>query len=112
MNHKYHTVYEDNHYRKVTRFYRTDLSYLHKDDGPSVITQDKRFPGKSNEAWYLNGALHRVDGPAVCFPNQEDKYDYYLHGIMYNGFREYSTALIDLGYKSKEEVLFLYLKWG
>jgi hypothetical protein len=112
MNHKYHTVYDDNHYRQITRFYRSDLPYLHKDDGPSVITIDKRYPNKNNEAWYLNGVIHRLDGPAIIFTNLDIDPHYYLHGIRYFSFKEYSTALVDLGYKTKDEVLFLYLKWG
>jgi hypothetical protein len=34
---------------------------LHREDGPAVIFPDGRG------FWYLNGKLHREDGPAITF---------------------------------------------
>ena len=32
-------------------------------------------------AWYKNGWLHRVDGPAVIYSDSIDKVEWYLHGV-------------------------------
>jgi hypothetical protein len=36
---------------------------LHREDGPAVIWPDGR------QFWYLNGKLHREDGPAIIRPD-------------------------------------------
>ena len=45
---------------------------LHREDGPAIEYTDV------NEQWYLNGKLHREDGPAIEHTNG-DKY-WYLNG--------------------------------
>jgi len=45
---------------------------LHREDGPAIE------PSKGSKAWYLNGKLHREDGPAVEY-SDGDK-EWYLNG--------------------------------
>ena len=45
---------------------------LHRTDGPAVIRSD------GCQKWYLNGNLHRTDGPAVTWSNGSQKW--YLNG--------------------------------
>ena len=40
---------------------------LHKNDGPAIITEHCK-------RWYVNGDRHRLDGPAVEFDNGEVVY--------------------------------------
>ena len=42
---------------------------LHRTDGPAVI-----YP-EGDQYWYLNDKVHRTDGPAVIYPNG-DQYWY------------------------------------
>jgi hypothetical protein len=46
---------------------------LHRDDGPAIMLPD------GTQFWFLNDQLHRTDGPAVVLPNGE-RY-WYLNGI-------------------------------
>ena len=46
---------------------------LHREDGPAI-----EYPN-GDKRWYLNGKLHREDGPAVEYANG-NKY-WYLNGI-------------------------------
>jgi len=55
---------------------------LHREDGPAI-----EFPNGSKE-WYLNGKRHREDGPAMEFPNG-DKF-WYLNGKLH---RECGAAI-------------------
>ena len=43
---------------------------VHREDGPAVI-----IPG-SIEYWFRNGNIHREDGPAIEFPNDHTKNRY------------------------------------
>jgi len=43
---------------------------LHREDGPA------REYASGDKFWYLNGKLHREDGPAVEWPNNGTKYWY------------------------------------
>jgi len=36
---------------------------LHREDGPAIIYPD------GSRVWYLNGHLHREDGPAIIWPS-------------------------------------------
>ena len=48
---------------------------LHREDGPACEYADR------SKSWYLNGKLHRIDGPA--FESADgDKY-WYLNGVEY-----------------------------
>ena len=49
---------------------------LHREDGPAV-----EYP-KGGKSWYLNGKCHREDGPAVEYANGE-KY-WYLNDKQYS----------------------------
>jgi len=48
---------------------------LHREDGPAVEYAD------GDRWWYLNGNLHREDGPAVEYADG-DRY-WYLNGVEY-----------------------------
>ena len=48
---------------------------LHREDGPAFEDVDGR------KAWYLNGERHREDGPAVEYPCGATSW--YLNGVMY-----------------------------
>jgi hypothetical protein len=41
---------------------------LHREDGPAVIYPD------GSQYWYLSGDLHREDGPAVIYPDGTKKW--------------------------------------
>lgn len=45
---------------------------LHREDGPAIEWTDGR------KAWYLNGRLHRVNGPAIELPNGDK--EWWLNG--------------------------------
>ena len=48
---------------------------LHREDGPAVEWPD------GTKSWYLNGKLHREDGPAVEWANGDKSW--YLNGKMH-----------------------------
>jgi hypothetical protein len=48
---------------------------LHREDGPAVI-----YHGQNKEEWFLNGVLHRDDGPAIIENGNEE---WYLHGNLH-----------------------------
>jgi hypothetical protein len=39
---------------------------LHKDNGPAVICAN------GGECWYINGKRHRINGPAIIFANDDE----------------------------------------
>ena len=49
---------------------------LHREDGPAVEYAN------GNKAWWLNDKLHRVNGPAVEYGNGDK--DWWLHGRHYS----------------------------
>ena len=63
---------------------------LHREDGPAIECPD------GTKRWYLNGKLHREDGPAVEYPNG-DKW-WYLNDKMV-------TEEKVMGKKSREDAL-------
>ena len=70
-------------YPNGTQFWYLDGN-LHREDGPAVIYPD------GIQRWYLNGKLHREDGPAVIYP---DGYkEWWLKGKLH---REDGPAVID-----------------
>ena len=48
---------------------------LHREDGPAEIYPD------GTQVWYLNGEIHREDGPALIHPDGSQFW--YLNGIQY-----------------------------
>ncbi len=59
---------------------------LHREDGPAYIEGN-------NQKWYLNGKLHREDGPAII---DGDYQEWYLNGELH---REDGPAIISGSYK-------------
>lgn len=57
------------------RYYHPNSMSLHRIDGPAVIWPD------GYKAWYVNGRLHRIDGPAreQCV-NGHDFNEYWFDG--------------------------------
>ena len=72
---------------------------LHREDGPAI-----EWPNQS-KAWYLNGKLHREAGPAVEISNGT-KY-WYLNDKKYTE-EEYYKELFKMGKITKNE-LFIHL---
>jgi len=54
-------------------FYIKGTKCLHREDGPALILED------GSKEWYINGQLHRVDGPAVV-DKGVDYEAWYIHG--------------------------------
>lgn len=50
-------VYGEKYYYKDS-----SLTIIHRNDGPA-------YTGKDGEMWYINGKIHRTDGPALLYPN-------------------------------------------
>jgi len=50
---------------------------LHRLDGPSIINND------GSTMWYKDNKLHCESGPAASWPRQ-NLYEYYLEGIQYS----------------------------
>jgi hypothetical protein len=48
--------------REITREEHTESGAWHRINGPALICSN------GAEAWYLHGALHREDGPAIVDP--------------------------------------------
>ena len=48
---------------------------LHRENGPAVVNPD------GTQAWYLYGEKHRIDGPAVIYPNGIE--EWHLNGIQH-----------------------------
>jgi len=46
-----------------TIIYRNENGAIHRLDGPAVIYQDR------SEFWIINDKLHRLDGPAAEYPH-------------------------------------------
>jgi hypothetical protein len=57
--------------------------YLHREDGPATIGPD------GSQAWFLNGKYHREDGPAIIYPDGTQKW--WLNGLYH---REDGPAII------------------
>ena len=68
---------------------------LHREDGPAVEYAD------DHKRWYLNGERHREDGPAV--EDADGTKEWYLNGIEYSE-PNYYRELYKLGKITKEEL--------
>ena len=51
---------------------------IHKEDGPASIYYEDDFWYKT---WYINGAIHRIDGPAIENSRGHKEYWYYGNRI-------------------------------
>jgi len=58
---------------------------LHRVDGPACELAD------GSKAWFINGGLHRVDGPAVIMANGYK--EWWMNGIQYTSEKEYAKAV-------------------
>jgi len=72
---------------------------LHRDDGPAIEYAD------GSKFWYMNDKLHRVDGPTVEYANGSKHW--YHNGKQYT-FIEW----IKLAELSKDEICELVLYYG
>lgn len=78
-----------NKYTGILKLKNGDIEYylngqLHREDGPATTRAN------GEQYWYLNGQLHREDGPAVI--NSVTSNKYYLNG---RNVSEYEVAKID-----------------
>jgi hypothetical protein len=73
---------------------------LHREDGPASIWVD----GRQN--WYLNGEVHRTDGPAIVYP--DGRGSFWLHGywMLFDKWLDQNNELTD------EEKVMLKLQYG
>lgn len=51
-----------------TNYYYNEQGQLHRVDGPAVEWPD------GSKKWYLNGNLHSVEGPAILFGDGSTQY--------------------------------------
>lgn len=56
---------------------------LHRDDGPAVEYED------GSKSWYLNGNLHRENGPAIEYVNGHK--EWYINGEYQREVRSYDV---------------------
>jgi len=66
-------------YTGIVEYPESKVYYLngeiHREDGPAIIFSNFRLD------YYLNGKLHRTDGPAIIF--SYGRLDYYLNGKLH-----------------------------
>jgi len=72
---------------------------LHRIDGPAVI-----YPN-GVQYWYQNGLLHRTNGPAAIYPSGDP--EWYLNGRIYS-----FDSWLDQINASEKERTFLVLRWS
>lgn len=65
---------------------------LHRIDGPAI-----EYPNGSKE-WYHNGRMHRVDGPAGEY--SDGSKTWYIRGVIYTDINKWAQAA--LKYEGKE----------
>lgn len=53
---------------EIVQEWRDSEGYLHREDGPAVISSTGRME------WWWHGARHRLDGPAVILPDGTTQY--------------------------------------
>jgi hypothetical protein len=85
-------------------YYENDEGKLHCLSGPAKVWDD------GDREWYVEGKSHRIDGPAIEYFTT-NAFGFYLHDKHYT-VKEWAEQLVIQGYKTKEEALFLYLKWA
>lgn len=68
------------YYNATADFYKqlSNKKVIHNDNGPAV---ESSF----NSAWYKDGLLHRIDGPALfCFDGTHE--EWYINGLLHRDF--------------------------
>lgn len=60
---------------------------LHREDGPAVI-------GDATKQWFVHGIRHRVDGPAVEFIDRNFSRIYYIAGDALNAKQFFEHHLV------------------
>jgi hypothetical protein len=73
---------------------------LHREDGPASIWVE----GRQN--WYLNGERHRTDGPAIVYPDGRGSFWLRGYWMLFNTWLEQTTGLTD------DEKVMLKLQYG
>jgi len=92
---------------KSTCVYGGDIlvSELHRLDGPAVI-----YPNGVKE-WWVGGKQHRLDGPAILFTNGEK--GYYINGKRLDEEKvEKWIKNNNINLKTKQHQLLFILKFG
>ena len=51
---------------EVTRYYKKGANIYHREDGPAIIWSN------GPKEWWVNGKLHRLDGPAFIYHNSKE----------------------------------------
>lgn len=60
--------------------------YRHRLNGPAAV----EYPWGHKE-WWVNGKLHRLDGPAIEYSNGHK--EWYVNGVTYDTYLEYLVAV-------------------
>jgi len=104
-NQKTHRWKDNNNEYSITIKEKVDSYYLqeyrknnnyHREGGPAYL---EKFDGgyKSILRWYINGKLHRLDGPAIIVNDYDDtfmmKEMYYIKGKSYDEEEYYEKLL-------------------
>ncbi len=96
-----------------SKFWSIDGKY-HNHDNPAFLTWHGNGQ-KFQEIWAINGKIHSTDHPAVqCWYENGQKYveQWWINGDRYVNHTSWLNKLVELGYKTKSEALFLLLKWS
>jgi len=59
-------------------YYRKGTRTFHREDGPAAIWTSGR------QEWYFCGRLHRDDGPAVMYYDDDGPLEWWLDGMPYS----------------------------
>jgi hypothetical protein len=81
--------------------WHSDDGGLHRLDGPAIEYPD------GDESWYINDQLHRLDGPARNHPVSRN-IGWHIHGVRYYNFKDFQIA----GNLSDNDITILKLKYG
>ena len=94
----------------MIRFAKLKIYHENKKGQPHCLTGPAKVWFDGDREWYVDGKSHRTDGPAVEYFTK-NSFMFYLDDVHYS-VKEWAEKLVVLGYKTKEEALFLYLKYN
>ncbi len=88
------------------KVWRNENGDRHRVDGPAIIYPD------GTQFWYINGKLHREDGPAVIYPNGIQHW--YINGNdITDEIKKWAEDRdIDLENLSEMDKMVISLEWG
>jgi hypothetical protein len=81
-----------------------ECGILHRLDGPAIIYPNWHVDGY--KAWYVNGKRHRLDGPS--FEWDDGTMWWHIEGVQYFNFKSFQAA----GKLTDDQMTILKLKYG